>query len=258
MGTLLRAIEILDLFDAESGAFTLEDVVERLGLTKSTAYRYLRDLITSGLLTSTDGQYRLGARIIELERVHARTDPLVQAGRKLIKPDAAGNAVYLLSTIFNDKALCVLKAGPDHIEDRMGNAVNVLRQQGVAFPLFHGAASQAMLAYLPTAKLKSFYLQYIQEIEAHDLGTSWAEFRTALSRIRSNGYALAIATEPHRLSGLAVPVHARNGKLLGSLSMAFANGTPAEPRDFSEMSGKLGALASEIANAHDSLSAIEA
>ena len=81
--SLARAFDVLDLFTLETPRLTSEEVSARLGYSRSMAYRYLKELCDAGLLVpQSGGQYGLGPRIIELERLVALTD---LAGRAVLK-----------------------------------------------------------------------------------------------------------------------------------------------------------------------------
>ena len=61
------------------------------------------------LVPQSGGQYGLGPRIIELERLVALTDPLYLAGRAVLKGAVARSSAYLLQNLYEDKVLCIYK-----------------------------------------------------------------------------------------------------------------------------------------------------
>ena len=79
MKSLEKMIGILDLFEDAEMEWTPEAMAERLDLTRSTLYRYLKVLADAGLLTSLPGVgYTLGPRIAELDFRMRRSDPLMR------------------------------------------------------------------------------------------------------------------------------------------------------------------------------------
>src|SRR5947207_1825162 len=68
--TVDRAIDVLLLFDEEQPILTAEEVAERLGMSRSTTYRYLLSLRSYGLVEDGDapGEFRLGSVIFRLAR----------------------------------------------------------------------------------------------------------------------------------------------------------------------------------------------
>ena len=73
VSTVVRAFAVMDLFSLATPVVGVDDVVRRLGYTRSTSYRYMRELVEAGLVTpGAGGNYSLGARIIELDEAGTR------------------------------------------------------------------------------------------------------------------------------------------------------------------------------------------
>src|SRR5207248_431244 len=140
-----------------------------------TAYRYLRELANAGLITqAATGVYSLGPRIIELERLLALTDPLYRAGQEVLQDEHCENSALLLHNLYEDKVLCICKAGPDVLEWG-GRRITIRRARGLPFPLFQGAASLALLPYLPAQRVLQTYLRNAPAIAVAGLGTQWED-----------------------------------------------------------------------------------
>lgn len=218
-GTSLgRAFAVLDLFTLAHPIVTVEYVTEALAYTRSTAYRYLRELAGAGLITqAAPGVYSLGPRIIELERLMALTDPLYRAGLDVLPQERQTNTALLLHNLYEDKVLCILKAGPDALECG-GQRITIRRARGLPFPLFQGAASLAMLPWLSAHRIRQTYLQNPKSIARAGLGENWEQFRRSMVAVRRTGYATSHGTITPLISGVAVPILAPSGRLLGSLA----------------------------------------
>jgi len=224
-GSIGRIFDILDLFSVDLPVLRVEDVLDRLGYTKSTAYRYLRTLCDVGLLAQAgDGFYSLGPRVIELDRMLHLTDPLLQAGQRIM-PRLSGampNSIVLLSSLYRDRVLCVHKEGPERILAG-GQSIQILRARGLPLPLFRGAASLVILASLPTHRIRSLYLLRQAEIVAAGLGTDWREFRGTLARLRRKGHMTTAGQFNPSLAAIAVPVLSRDrSQVRGSLTRVMA------------------------------------
>lgn len=221
ISALTRLLQILDLFTLERPTIRVEEVVNSFNIVQSTAYRYLKELCDAGLLAQQGkGVYSLGRRIVELERLLQLSDPLLLSGREVMDDLAeyAQNRAFLLCAYYKDAALCVYKVGPDEINYK-GNQIKILRGRGTVFSLFSGAGSQAILASLPPHQIKSLYLANAGQIATSGLGTTWKEFRTALSDIRKQGFAQTIGKINPGLHSVAVPILKSDGKVAGSLLM---------------------------------------
>lgn len=69
--TAERAIDLLLIFDEQHPVLSAAQAAQRLGMSRSTTYRYLQSLRSHGLLEMDvrRGSYRLGNRIIELASI---------------------------------------------------------------------------------------------------------------------------------------------------------------------------------------------
>lgn len=219
--SLTRLLQIIDLFTLERPTIRVEQVVQDFGIVQSTAYRYLRELCDTGLLAQRGkGDYSLGRRIVELERLLQLSDPLLLEGAPVIDKLQAiygENRTFLLCTHYKDSVLCVYKAGPDELTYR-GSPMKIQRGRGTVLPLFRGAGSQVILAYLVPHQIRSLYLAHAGEINDAGLGANWKEFRTSLSNIRKAGYAETIGKKNLGMHSIAVPVIS-DSKVIGSVLM---------------------------------------
>lgn len=78
MTSLNRMLSVLDLFTAARPVWEADCIVEALGCSTPTGYRYLKELMHAGLLQRFNGgYYALGPRITLLDYVIRSTDPLL-------------------------------------------------------------------------------------------------------------------------------------------------------------------------------------
>ena len=227
--SLGRAFHILSLFTLGTPVLRMEDIASSSGYTRSTAYRYLKELCDAGLLTRTviNGQYALGTRIVELERLLELTDPLYRAGKSVVGPMRSPDSSLLVQSLnHRNQVLCIYKEGPDVLEFQ-GDRVALTRSRGVPFPLFRGAASLVILAALSPHRIKQTYLSDARRIAEAGLGNSWPEFRERLSGVRRRGYAVS-RTERRKplVVGVAVPILLGppfDKRVIGSIVQVFAH-----------------------------------
>jgi DNA-binding IclR family transcriptional regulator len=224
-GSIARIFDVLDLFSTALPMIRAEDVMDRLGYTKSTAYRYLKTLCDVGLLAQAGGAfYSLGPRIIELDRLMHLTDPLLQAGQQLMPAlaEAAPNSIVLLSSLYRDRVLCVHKEGPEVIQAG-GRAIRIRRARGLPLPLFQGAASLIILALLPAHRVRTLYLNRQAEIAEAGLAEDWKSFRTRLAALRREGHMVTEGQFNPLLAAVAVPIISGDeGGVRGSLTRILA------------------------------------
>lgn len=78
--TLEKGLRVLDLFCADEKAFSLSEISRRLGINKTSVYRYVNTLCERGYLQKgeTDKMYRLGVRTIPLAHSFLQKADIVQ------------------------------------------------------------------------------------------------------------------------------------------------------------------------------------
>jgi DNA-binding IclR family transcriptional regulator len=211
-------LSVLDTFSERAPIWTVDGIAVALGFTRATAYRYVGELCDAGLLTRVaHGAYALGPRIIELDRQMQRSDPLlhVAAGVTpgLLRPDHG--QVVLVCNLFRDEVLCVHQVAQDP-------TLAVSYTRGRPMPLFRGATSKAILAFLPERRLTRLFLDHRDEIRKAGLGRTRTEFLAALKAIRRQGYAISHGEVDARVIGVGVPLFGGERAVLGSLSVVFS------------------------------------
>lgn len=216
MQSVERIFQLLDMFGGRDSEWTVDELYERLGYTRSTLYRYLKTLTDAGLLTSLPGRgYALGPRIIELDYYIRKSDPVISAGRPVMEELVSQiNGIALLCRRYQYKVLCIHQAASTDI-------VRSNYERGLARPLLRGAASVVILAYLPAHQLKKFYLQHAGAFAAAGLGESLDEVRAGLKAHRQLGWVTSTGHLTPGITGVAAPLFDGRQKVLGSLSLSI-------------------------------------
>ncbi|MEM5438752.1 IclR family transcriptional regulator [Paraburkholderia diazotrophica] len=238
-----RALGVLGLFSLEKPLWSAEEIVRELGVSPSSAYRYLANLSELGLVASAGGgRYVLGPAIIQLDRQIQLTDPMLQVARPVMKElieFAPAGSVMLLCRAFGESVLCVHQAmgkGPQPV---------VSYERGKPMLMFRGATSRIILAFQQTRPLQAIYERNKAEIKAAGLGQDWASFRAELSRLRRAGFVVSRGeVDPGRV-GIAAPVQNEDGRAIGSLSYVIADSV-ADPGCVTRLSHVLMGGAREI------------
>ncbi|MFD2469010.1 IclR family transcriptional regulator [Amycolatopsis silviterrae] len=209
-------LHVLRLFSETEPVWSTADIIEALETSRSTGYRYLKILHEAGLLTAVrNGYYSLGPRIIEMDLQIRLTDPLLLAAEGVLEDlvDKIGHSA-LLCTAFRDSVLCVGECrAPQGPENRF--------LRGQRRPLFQGAVSKVILAYLPHHRLRAIYPRQRKEIENAELGSDWSEFRAKLGKIKKDGYALTAGEFNPGVYSVAAPILTDQKASLGSVGVAW-------------------------------------
>ncbi|MES2415620.1 MAG: IclR family transcriptional regulator C-terminal domain-containing protein [Pseudomonadota bacterium] len=215
--SLTRMLAVFDAFSAERPILTAEDIMARLGYSRGTAYRYVRELVAGGFLTRVAGSaYTLGPRIIELDYAIRQGDPVLNAGvpvmqalRKKFECDV------LLASFYNDRVVVT------HHE-RGDTGITVSFGRGRAMPVYKGAPSKAILSVLSPARQKKIYTEFRQDIAAEAMGSSLEEFRSKLAVIKKQGHCISLGELDPGNVGVGVPLSPEPASAGGSLSLVIS------------------------------------
>jgi DNA-binding IclR family transcriptional regulator len=217
--SLTRMLAVFDAFSATHPVLSAEDLMQRMGYSRGTAYRYVRELVAAGFLTRIAGAaYTLGPRIIELDLAIRQCDPLLSAGAPIMLAMRDKlQCDVLLTSCYEDRVVVTHhERGDDRITVSFG--------RGRVMPLFRGAPSKAILAWLPPARQKRLYANHAAEIRAAGLGAGWEEFRTTLAALRKQGHVVSHAELDAGNVGVAVPLKAdQPASARGSLALVFSS-----------------------------------
>ena len=217
MKSLEKMIGILDLFEGPEIEWTPEAMAERLELTRSTLYRYLKVLADAGLLTSLPGVgYTLGPRIAALDFHMRHSDPLISASRPVMTELVAEcPGISLLCRRYRGLVLCV------HQEASAGVKFRSAYERGSARPLLRGAASRIILAHLPAATLRKHHEAASLDFAEAGLGKDFGSVRAHLRAIRQRGVAVTKGELAQGVIGFGAPIFHSKGGILGSLGVTI-------------------------------------
>ena len=117
--------------------------------------------------------------------------------------------------LFRNSVLCIR----EHLAPL---SPNNLFSRGQRRPLLKGAISKVILAHLPNHRLRSIFSRTQANIAEAGLGSTWEEFRDALSKIRKDGIAITSGEFNPGVLGIAAPVFNSEHAILGSVGFAMS------------------------------------
>jgi DNA-binding IclR family transcriptional regulator len=174
----------------------------------------VKDLVEAGFLQKVAaGRYALGARIIELDYRLRRSDPVLLAAAPVMEELVRRTRLdAVLTAMFGAKVVDKHRVSGDA-------ALELQYGRGRPRPLFQGSAPKVILACLPRAQLVRLHAQHADEIAAHGLGASWAEFRDRMAAIRREGFYLSLGELEPGVGAAAVPLLGEDGAVLAALAL---------------------------------------
>jgi IclR family acetate operon transcriptional repressor len=212
-----RALDILAMFADEQPAVTGPLVADRLGVSRSTAYRYLQSLVSARFIEEAPGGgFRLGLRVLELARLARRTFGLSEIAAPVIRELAQEvREVVLLTRRTGDLVVCLDRA------ESNTRRVRISYERGTVLPINAGASATVLLAWsdpeqvrdlLAGARLERFTDATLTDVDA---------LIARLERIRRDGYAVARSELDPDVMGIAAPIWGpREGEVVAAVSVA--------------------------------------
>lgn len=216
MSNLEKTLKVIDVFSEDAPIWTVDQLVAELGTSRSTTYRYVKELCEAGLLAPVGGAYILGPRIIELDRQIRQSDPLLTIGRDILDGllPRVGEGILFICALLGDDVISVFRR-------ENPNSLDISYSRGRPMPLFRGSASRVILAHLPERRLTKFFLYHRREIRDAGLGGEWEAFRSNLKKIRERPYLTSRGQVDPGVFAVSAPAFDGGGNVLASLTLAM-------------------------------------
>lgn len=211
--SLKGILRILGLFTQQRPIWSVDDLCHEFDYTRSTGYRYTKELADAGLLFQTGkSNYSLGSRIIQWNHQLRLSDPLIRLSKDFEQHpyELKEKQTWLVCRPFKNQVVCIYHFG--NVETNLSYA------RGIPRPLFGGATSRAILACLPNSQHMRLFVDNPEEIEQSLSEASWKDFRSNLQEIRDAGYAVSISEVDQAVFDLVFPLFSQDGKIQASIS----------------------------------------
>ncbi len=214
--TVLKAGQLLALFDKDHAEWRVSDVAQALGIAKSSAHDLLSSLTYVGLLSQTDeGRYRLGWKVVALSETLLATTELRTVARPILE--------QLMHVYQETLHLAILEKGKvvylDKLEGKQTIRVELTGLGTHLYPHCSGLG-KVMLAHVPWAcvediikaqGLPRFTDQTIVEAE---------HLKGELAKVRERGYAYDLGEIIPDLRCVAAPIRNYADKVIAAISMS--------------------------------------
>jgi DNA-binding IclR family transcriptional regulator len=217
MTKFARMLDVLDLYSETVTLLTAEEIAARLAISRPTAFRYVGELSGAGFLANYSGRYSLGPRLITLDYRIRASDPMLKEARAPMRMLSAETAcTSILCRMYNHEIINV------HHEAGYGDNALVFVDRGQPLPLFRGAASKIMLAFMPSARLKRLYQQHPTHPDVRAIARDWPGFQVYFAAIRQRGHYVSNEEVSAGIAGIAAPIHIPKLGAVGVVSLVLS------------------------------------
>lgn len=212
--TLEKGLRVLDLFCADEKAFSLSEISRRLGINKTSVYRYVNTLCERGYLQKGDSDklYRLGVRTIPLAHAFLQKAEIVQR----IKPYV--DEVHKLFTVHIDVGII-----------QNNSMYLVYRRESLDTMAFASFTFKASLNVLATGKAALAFLdeerrnRILEQVELKPMTgssiTNVKHLEKELETTRKRGYSINKEEFIPGLIAIGAPIYnLHKGEVTGGIS----------------------------------------
>jgi DNA-binding IclR family transcriptional regulator len=228
-------------FIHEEEACSLVEIVDGLGLAKSTVHAHLVSLIERGYVVRADGKYRTGLRFLDLGTKARRNREIF----KHIKPrmerfaeETGERTQFMIEE--QGRGIYIYRA-------ESSRAVPTDASIGKHRYLHTCSTGKAILAHLPQERVDEIIDEWgLPAVTQHTI-TDKDELMEELDQIRERGYATNKQESIKNLWAIGAAITDKNGELAGALSIGGPGHRMREENRFEEqLPNKLLGIAEEI------------
>jgi DNA-binding IclR family transcriptional regulator len=212
---LNRSINILSIFSHARPSLSLAEVVQVVGLPKTTVFRILTGLTNRGYceLDPSSGKYSLGFELIRLADIRRRQNNI---------HDVALPVMREIRNAVNETVILSVRTGDSRVHIDFAEGLHPMRRMadlGVHAPLYVGAASKVLLAGMEDTEIEDYLarteLVPFQDTTITDKNVLWRELRS----IRKRGYAESKGELFSGGGALAAPIRDFSGKTVAVIDI---------------------------------------
>jgi len=209
---LVRGFAVLDLIAREPGLdFTA--IHRRLELPKSSTHQLLATLVGLGAIRPLpNGGYTLGLRMLELGEHTSRSHGLIEQARPHLS--ALAHKVQLtchLGVLDGHEAVYLARV-------ECQQEIRVNSWVGKRFSLQRSALGKVLLAWLPEAEREAIISRMVFEAKMPKSLPDSASYRAHLEGVRQRGWAVDDEEDVPNIRCIALPIHARDGRVVAAVS----------------------------------------
>ncbi len=210
-----KALQVLQCLGEERREMALSEVCYRVGMPKTTTFRYLQTLCACGLVThdSDTGLYRIGLRLWSLGQMAREPLHLYESALPSMRElrDRFNETVNL--GVLDGREIVYL----DMVESR--RALRMQAQLGGRDPVYSTSLGKAMVAFLPEERWGEHLPARLTARTAAS-HTSIAALRDDLRRTRERGYGFDDGENEAGVRCLGAPILDQEGHVIAAVSLA--------------------------------------
>lgn len=216
MSTVLKALQLLDLFTRARPQIGLSELARLARLNKATCFRLMTDLCDAGLAEQVEAgrEYRLGPALLRLAALREANVPLRDVALPVLQDLAieAGETAHLSLLVGAELRPLAHAYSPVHASKITLDDVQV-------FPFHATSSGMAVLAHQPPAFREAVLARPLAALTPQTQ-TDPAILRDRLRQVETTGFAESRGGYDSDVHSFAVPLFDALGRCTGALSIA--------------------------------------
>lgn len=209
-----RILQLLECFNLTKPEWGVTELSKKLDLNKSVIHRMLVTLEKRGYVTQNPvtKKYSLGLKLFELGMIVAEQMNLRTVAKPIMEELAykTGETV-ILEVVDGLEGLCIEKV-------ESSQSMKCTSQVGKRVPLYAGAPTKSLMAYLPEEKISKIIERGMQNLTKYTV-TDRDELLEQLKTICKQGYCITYGEVDLGSMGISFPIRNYEGKVIASLSL---------------------------------------
>jgi IclR family pca regulon transcriptional regulator len=218
--SLERGLAILSSFTSTRPLIGVSELARDVGLSRSSAHRYIATLAALGYLEQDRAtrRYRLGPRVLDLGFSAINSMELRQLAAADLQDlsDATGHTVNMAVL----DGIDILYIERCRSSSRSQRDIDLNLHVGSKLPAYCTSMGKVLLANLPPVELEERLAQMDLAKRGPHTITARAELREELDRVRIEGVAVNNEELAYGLRSIAVAVRAANGNAVAAINLA--------------------------------------
>lgn len=216
MGTVIKALSLLDHFNATRVSIGLSEMTKLSGMNKATVYRMLSDLQSAGFVEQHGDQrnYRLGTEILRLAKLREAAVPFFDVGQTFLESlsEETGETAHI--TLLQRGQLIEM----GHVYSTT-HATRVVMDAADEFS-FHGTSSGlAILGFSDETFVDTILSKNLIQHTAWTL-TDTNDLKAKINEVKKFGYASSKGSFEDDVHSHAAPFFDSSAKVLGAIAVA--------------------------------------
>lgn len=242
--SLERVLAVLEVFSEARLEWMPEELMQELGYSRPTLYRYLKILKQAGFLMSARGAgVTLGPKVVELDYLTRKSDALVLQGLPYLKQlTERYSCTAMLLRWYGNKILCVAS------ESSTKNPVSSY-PRGRPTALGRGAIARSIMAFLPKRQLLPLIERNLDDLRSVGLGDTAEQVQNSLRKVRKAGFSVAYGEVTPGAIGIAAPVFDDRRHPIASVCITIA-GNLVTGSQIDQIGSKVLGVAAQISAGH--------